>query len=291
MEVAVDDQDTIIQDPRIGELIGERNQLSHDQINAIGRYQRDHKVRFGSAAIALGMANHEDVLWALSQQFNYSYGAQAGRNFGPELIVAADPFSDEAEVFRGVRSRLVDELRNENGIGASVAITSPAVGDGKTLFAANLSVAFSQLGGRTLIVDADLRTGRLHTLFGQPSSAGLSTMLTGRANASASALYPVEGLSNLFLLPVGTVPPNPLELVQSAHFLMLMRELRTRFNYIVVDTPAATHGSDARVIAGACDASLVLARKGASRMSQVQALLDGIRRGRSIMSGVVLNNF
>ena len=144
--------------------------------------------------------------------------------------------------------------------------SAPSSGDGKTFFAANLAVALAQLGGRTLLVDADMRGPRQHEVFGIENDRR-ACRASCRAVPSRSVIQQVAGLPSLFVLPVGITPPNPLELVERPAFGLLMRELLSKFDHVVVDTPAAVFGADAAVIAARCGAALVIARKGRSRAS------------------------
>ena len=146
-----------------------------------------------------------------------------------------------------------------------------------------------QLGGRTLVIDADLRTPRLHRVFDVDNSVGLSTILSGRSEASVIQRAP--HLPSLFVLPAGAVPPNPLELVQRPAFGLLVHELMGKFDHVVVDTPAAVHGADARVIAAKCGAVLVLARGRRSRVKRLQALVHALDNGPALMAGVVVNDY
>jgi protein-tyrosine kinase len=272
----------------IGDLIRQARGLTQGQVEQILTYQREHRLHFGEAAIAMKLATRDDVLWALSQQFHYPY-ATAGEvpALNEELITAIDPFSDESELFRDVRSQLLMGVLAAEPPRCAVAVLSPNVGDGKSFFAANLAIAFSQLGGRTLLVDADMRTPRLHELFGVTPRAGLSSILAGRAEADV--IHELSALPGLFLLPVGTVPPNPLELVQRPTFTLLMQEICTKFDYVIVDTPAASHGADARVLAAKCGAALVIGRRGTTRMDGIQSLVHQVNKTHARFAGVIIN--
>ena len=276
-------------DRAIGAIIAEQRELSPDQIERILAYQRERGLRFGEAAIALGFASTDDVLYALSQQFHYPYAAEEQRLASPELIALNQPFSAQAEAFRAVRSQLTMRLANEVGERRAIAVVSPEGQDGKTFFSANLAITLAQLGGRTLLVDADLRGPRQHEVFGIDNSVGLSGVLSGRTEAKV--IQPVTGVSNLFVLPVGITPPNPLELVERPAFGLLMRELLSKFEHVVVDTPAAIYGSDAAVIAARCGAALVIARQGRSRLSELQDLVATLSEGPARLAGVVMNEF
>jgi len=272
----------------IGEIIRRRKSLTEAQVEQVLMYQRKHGVRFGEAAIALKLATHDDVMQALSVQFDYPHSSFQEEPCPPELVTAARPFSDQAEIFRDLRSQLLMGVLGPDQPRRALAVISPNVGDGKSYVAANLAVSLSQLGANTLIVDADLRSPRLHALFGVPSSAGLSGMLSGRGN---NEVFSVAGLPSLFVLPAGATPPNPLELIERPAFGLLVHELLTRFDHVVVDTPAAALGSDARVIANKCGATLVLARRGATRTKALRSLLQALHKGPSELAGITVNNY
>lgn len=277
----------------IGEIIRQANNLSPEQIEEILSYQRKNGVRFGEAAVALGHANSDDVLWALAQQFHYPYDTESdiSKALPSELVVATQPFSTRAESFRTMRSHLIMRMYSDPiAPRKALAIVSPNAGDGKSYFAANIAAAFSQLSGRTLLIDADMRNPRQHELFRlNNGSAGLSAILSGRA--ASNVIQPVKQLPSLFVLPVGTVPPNPLELVERPAFGLLIRELLTKFDRVIVDTPASSLGSDGAVIAAKCGASLLIARQDHSRVDDLRRMIETSNIGTSKIVGTVVNEF
>jgi polysaccharide biosynthesis transport protein len=278
-------------DRSIGELIAASCKLKPEQVEAILAQQRKTGARFGEAAIELGLASTGDVLYALAQQYHYPHAAQAQRRLSPELVTLNEPFSALSESFRAIRSQVMKRVFNDrSGPRRALAVVSPNAGDGKSFFAANLAVTLAQLGGRTLLIDADLRGPRQHEVFNLSNPVGLEGILSGRADSHA--VQPVPGVPGLFLLPVANPPPNPLELVERPAFGLLMRELTAQFDYVVVDTPAAEFGADAGVIAERCGASLMLARQDVSRIAAVdemavQLLDDTPPR----LAGVVVNRY
>lgn len=282
------DDDAPVLDRSIGDFIRRARQLSDAQIDEILAHQRQHGLRFGEAAIALKLASRDDVLWALSQQFHYPYAPGDGTSFNPELVAAVDPFNVQTEAIRGIRSQLMLGVMAPDQPRRALAVLSPNVGDGKSFFAANLAITFSQLGARTLLIDADMRTPRQHLLFGVPNESGLSSLLAGRTETSA--IHLVQDLPSMFVLPVGTLPPNPLELLQRPSFSLLLQELLTKFDHIVVDTPATTHGSDSRVVAAKCGVAMVVGRRGTSRMKAINTLINEVTRGSATFAGVVIND-
>lgn len=283
----VNDDGPAVADRSIGSIIAETRNLSAEQVEKILRHQRDKGIRFGEAAIALGYASADDVLFALSQQFHYPYAAEDRRKANPELVALNQPFGVQAESFRAIRSQVMMRLYNEGQERRAIAVVSPDAGDGKTFFAANLAITLAQLGGRTLLVDADMRGPRQHQVFGISNDAGLSGILSGRAEAKV--IQQVPGVPSLFVLPVGITPPNPLELVERPAFGLLMRELLSKFDQVVVDTPAAQYGSDSAVIAARCGAALVVARKDKAQVASLQDLVANLAETPTALAGVVFN--
>lgn len=278
-----------LHDRSIGDIIREAKGLSDEQVEKILAYQRQHGLRFGEAAVALRLATDDDVLFALAQQFHYPYAPENRRALNPELVTAARPFSQQSEAFRAIRSQVMMRIFNGEDQRRALAVVSANSGDGKTFFAANLAVVLSQLGGRTLAVDGDMRGPRLHEVFGVSATAGLSGLLSGRAESNV--IIQVPDLPSLFLLPVGITPPNPQELVERPAFGILMRELSIKFDHVIIDTPAAEFGADASVIASRAGAALVLARRGKSRMGQLQDLVANIADTQSKLAGVIMNEY
>lgn len=277
------------QDRHIGDLIRDARNLSAEEVEKVLRYQRERGVRFGEAAVALGLASPEDVLNALAHQFHYPLASAERRDASPELVTLSQPFSVQAEAVRAVRSQIAMRWNKPDAPRQAMAIISPDSGDGKTYFAANLAVSLAQLGGRTLVVDADLRNPRQHEVFRVSNAVGLSTLLSGRAEHQV--IQAVDGVAGLFVLPCGPIPPNPLELVERPAFGLLMRELVAKFDHVVIDTAAASLGADACVVAAKCGAALVLTRKHGNKISALQDLVASLAGSSAQLLGAVVNDF
>ena len=290
---AADATDPQLQDRTIGEIFRQEQGLTSSQLAEIKLYQAEHGVRFGEAAVALGLVQRDDVVRALSQQFQYPYSpAQSHGPINDELVMANAPFSDEVECFRDLRTQLLMGVLSPTHGRRALAVVSPEVGDGKTFILSNLAVAFSQLRGRTLLVDGDMRNPRLHKVFNIDNTHGLSSILSGRIQGGdINVIRPVAELPNLYMLPVGAVPPNPLELVHQAGFDLLIQELLTKFDTVLVDTPAAVHGSDCRIIASKCGAALIISRKDKTHTERLQALVSQLSKGPTMLAGVMFNSF
>jgi receptor protein-tyrosine kinase len=225
------------------------------------------------------------VAQALARQFGYACTSVEAAPHLAELAAAVDPHGDKAEVFRDLRAQVM--LRPGGAEPSALAIVSPESGDGRTHIAANLAVVFSQMGQRTVLVDANLRAPRLHTLFDLPPRPGLTAILADRQ--LAGGLDRVALLPNLHVLQVGAPPPNPQELVQRDTFRVLLRELTRKFDRVIVDTPAAQGTADARVIAAACAQALVIGRRDHSTARHLRELVEGLRARQVDLVGVVMN--
>lgn len=271
----------------IGELIQDARNLSADDLDRIGRYQRENDMRFGEAAIALGLADTEDVLQALAQQFKYAYADEESRKSAPELVMLNQPFGHQAEAFRAIRSQILMRTQGDKGTRRPLAVVSHDTGDGKTFFCANLAVALAQLGGKVVVIDADMRGARLDQVFGVPGGVGLSGVLSGRGGKGV--VKSVPGIPNLYVIPVGVQPPNPLELVEGPSFGMLLREVSIKFDHVIVDTPAGCFGSDGVVIASRCGSALVISRKDANKVARLQELVGSLQAGQVRLAGVIMN--
>lgn len=281
--------DVVVTDRPIGSILTETKRLAPGQIDTVLDYQRRKGLRFGEAAVALKLINDDDVLYALSQQFHYPYAPHTRRDLSGELVAAMQPFSDQAEAFRALRSQLMMRMYLPGATPRALAVVSPERGDGKTFFAANLAIAMAQLGGRTLLIDANLRGPRLHQLFSITDGAGLSGVLSGRQQSNV--IHQIADLNTLFVLPVGVTPPNPLELVERPAFSRLLHELLGKFDHVIVDTPAAQRGSDAGVIAARCGAALVVARRHQSRLGALHQLVSRLKDSPAQLAGLVMNEY
>jgi protein-tyrosine kinase len=280
---------TTLHDRSIGEIISRTNQLAHEQVEKILVYQKETGLRFGEAAVALGFVSNDDVLFALAQQFHYPYSPVDRQKLNPELVTAAQPFSKQAEAFRAIRGQVLQRAFQENGPKTALAVISANTADGKTFFAANLAIVLAQLGGRVLLVDGDMRGPRQHEVFGVENSLGLSGVLSGRAEQQV--IRQIPDLPSLYLLPGGAIPPNPIELVERPAFGLLVKELVGKFDYVLVDTPAAVYGADASAIAMKCGAALCLARQGQSKIRGLQDLMATISAGSVKLAGVIMNEY
>jgi protein-tyrosine kinase len=272
----------------IGAILQAAHSLSAEQVQSILHYQRKKNVRFGEAAVALGILKRDEVIWALAQQFNYPYAPKGAIELAPELVTASAPFTEQAEFFRDIRSQLIGNIFTGD-IPNTLAVTSADIGDGKSYFAGNLAVAFAQLGARTLLIDADMRTPVQQDMFQVDSPTGLSSMLSGRTERPG--LRPCPALPSLYILPVGVTPPNPIELLERPLFGLMLKELSAKFDHVVIDTPAMAHGADGLIVAARAGATLTIVRQGTTRKPDLDRLVARIEASPTRFAGVVVNAF
>lgn len=273
----------------IGSILIQTGRLSQESVERILQFQRERGLRFGDAAIELGLLTQADVEFALSCQFDHSYLTHGQSSVHSSVVTAYAPHSPQAQAIGALRTQLMLGWYDNEASEKSLAIVSAERGEGRSFIAANLAVAFSQLGLKTLLIDADMRTPRQHVLFGLDNRVGLSSMLSGRGGGVT--IRPIEGLYNLSVLPTGALPPNPLELLARPLFPQLLGELEREFEIILIDSPPSTEFPDAQTIAVRAAATLIVARKNASRMWKVRGVSDTISHASATVIGTVLNDF
>ncbi len=274
-------------DRSIGKILLDAGKLKPGDAERALRLSKEKSIRFGAACLQLKLVSQADIDNALSRQFDYPYLHPGEANMSEELVAAYQPFSKQVEALRALRTQLL--LRWFTPERKVLAIVSPSRGDGRSYLAANLAIVFSQLGERTLLIDADMRDARQHELFGLPNQYGLSALLTGRMNGAGIAR--VNHFANLSVIPAGATPPNPLELVSRAEFKDVLAHESSNFDVILIDTPAAATSSDAQAIAARAGGALVVAREDRSRVEAISRLTASIQSTHAEIVGCVLNRF
>lgn len=272
----------------IGVILIDSGRLTADNAERILRLQKAQGMRFGDAAIELGLLTEDDIRFALSSQFDYPYLPLGDNSLSHELVAAYKPSSPVVEQLRALRSQLMLRWFDAEAQRKALAIVSPGAGEGRSFIAANLAIVFSQLGERTLLIDADLRTPRQHELFKLGNNAGLSGLLAGRANADAVVRVP--SLLGLSVLPAGAIPPNPQELLGRPAFIETLLSLSRDFDVVIIDTPAASAYADAQTIAVRAGAALMLARKNRSSLPDMAQIAGSLQQSGATLLGSVLND-
>lgn len=271
----------------IGAILVERGSLAPHDAERIVRLQQERGLRFGDAAIMLGLLTIDDIRQALSHQFDYPYLPLGDTTLDPSLVAAYQPFGPSGEDLRALRSQLLLRWFDTGANRRTLAIVSPGTGEGRSYIAANLAIVLSQLGERTLVVDADLRNPCQHRLFKLANQAGLSDMLSGRCETGA--VVPIAALRGLSVLPAGALPPNPQELLGRPGFAALLRKLREQFDVIILDTPAACEFADAHTAAKRAEGAVLVARQHVSSLTRADELARNLQQYGISVVGTVLN--
>jgi succinoglycan biosynthesis transport protein ExoP len=205
-----------------------------------------------------------------------------------ELVAQHLPKSQISEAFRALRTSIL--LSQANHPPQVILVTSALPREGKTTAAANLAVTLAQLGDRTVIVDADLRkpgVGRLLNLAGG-KYAGLSSYLAGVSSLDLVCV-PHPTIPNLVAIPTGPLPPNPADLLSSYKLADGIAELRTKFKFIVIDSPPVMAATDAVILSVQTDGVLLVVRSGETPKEAFTRTRDLLNSVKCRILGVVLN--
>lgn len=270
----------------IGGLLLDAGKITLAGAERILRLQKERGMLFGEAAKALGLITERDIQQVLAQQFDFPFLANNKSGLSFELIAAYKPFSEQVETLRTVRSQLMLRWFIDNR--KTLAIVSPINNEGRSFFAANLAIVFSQLGERTLLIDADLRQPRQHKLFNLEGKLGLSNLLAERADLSV--ITQIQGFRDLSVLPAGTIPPNPLELI-GRRLEPCLQQLAAEYDVILLDTPAGSQGTDAQLLAAKAGGVLLLARQHKTRLLKLESMKNALENAGTVIVGAIINDF
>jgi exopolysaccharide transport family protein len=203
-----------------------------------------------------------------------------------ELVTQVRPQSQMAESYRALRTSLL--LSNLGAPPKVIMVTSALPQEGKTTTSINCAVVLAQKGVRVLLIDADLRRPSIHKTLGMGPRSGLSNVLTGSATLQQTITRsPV--LPSLSVLPAGTPPPNPAELLASPNMRDVLEELRGQYDHIVVDTPPTLSVTDAVVLSPRADAIVLVIRSGQTTKQALRRSRDILMQVNAKVSGVLLN--
>jgi chain length determinant protein tyrosine kinase EpsG len=273
-------------DSSMGMLLQGAGKLSAEGAERVLRMQKELGIRFGEAAVRLGLVTEADIAQALARQFAYPYLLKGESALAPTLVAAFEPFSAQVEALRAIRSQLMLRWFGRGRRALAIVGVDPA--DGVSIFASNLAVVFSQLGEQTLLVDANLRSPRQHEVFALNPRQGLSDVLAGRAGLDVIARVP--SFVDLSVLPAGTVPPNPQELLSREAFRNLNGELESRYDVVLYDVAPFASGVDAMAVAGHAGGVLLVARKDHTRMAALAQMAGQlVEAGAEVVGSAVVD--
>lgn len=272
-------------DSSVGGLLIQAGKIKPHDVERILDLQAQKGLRFGEAAVRLGLVTDADIQNALSLQFDYPLVGSDKSAFSEELVAACAPFSKEVESLRALRTQLL--LRWFGQGNQAMSIAGAIGGEGASWLAANLAIVFAQQGKRTLLIDADLRQPRQHQLFKLDNGVGLSDMIAGRADASA--IRQISAFPSLSFLSAGTQAPNPTELLARPTFGQLIDTFRKQFDIILLDTTPAIPLADCQIVAAQAHGVLITTRRNVSKLGPVAALKDMVAAaGASVVGAIVV---
>lgn len=215
-------------------------------------------------------------------------GDEDSRN-NSELLINTDSRSSLAEAYRQLRTSIL--LSTAGHAPKSLLVTSSLPSEGKTTTAINTAISLAQTGAKVLIIDADMRRPRLHTVFNISNADGLSTILSSDLTESEIiGVIQKDELAKLHLLPSGPVPPNPAELLGSEQMANLLNLLQNNFTHVVVDSPPIASFTDGVLIASMVDGVILVVNSGKSSRQVVRRSRQLLQDIGAKIFGVVLNN-
>ncbi len=189
------------------------------------------------------------------------------------------------EAYKSLRTNLRFTLRNEGC--KKLIVCSPVPEDGKSTTSTNLAITIAQGNHRVLLIDCDLRKGRLHSFFHVKNSPGISDCLSGIVNI-ADVIYETSQ-TNLFLLPMGSIPPNPTELMSSDQMESLIKHLEKEYDYIIMDTPPINVVSDSLSLVKLADGVILVVREGKTSYANIESAISKYNFAKANVLGFTLN--
>lgn len=202
-----------------------------------------------------------------------------------ELINHLYPKFSIAEDYRTVRTSIL--FSHADSAPRTICFTSTLPQEGKTATVSNMAVSFSQLEGKVLLIDADLRKPRLHKVYKLRNNIGLSSFLTG--NNSFDEVVQLTGVENVWAVPSGPHPPNPAELLNSRRMRELLALVKDRFTFVLLDTPPVLAVIDPVIVSAMVDSTVFVVRAGKTARRPLARAVEEVRKSKADIIGVVFN--
>lgn len=209
-----------------------------------------------------------------------------------EIITYEDPKSPISEVFKTLRTN-IQFMNNKDGA-ISLLVTSTMPGEGKSWVTSNLGVAFAQSNKKVVIIDSDMRKGRIHSIFETKIFPGLSNYLSGidEANSKNKTIkdYIIKtDVDNLYIIPAGNVPPNPSELLSNEKMVEGLEELKQEFDVILFDSTPCMLVTDAVIISRIVDSTIIVSSHKSTKIENLKEVQKNIENVGGKIAGVVIN--
>ena len=204
-----------------------------------------------------------------------------------ELVVYSKPKSNISEDIRTIRTNLMFTSSQEDA--KVLLVTSSVPGEGKSFISSNLAAAFAQTGKSTLLIDSDLRLGRIHKIFGISNSKGLSNLLIEKNTIEFAEYIKKSSIDNLYVIPRGTVPPNPSELLNSNNTKRVIEFLRDKFDHIIFDGVPINGLPDSLIMASLVDRVIVVSSANYTKIDELNDTKKALEKIDAKIAGVVFN--
>lgn len=264
--------------------------LTDDEAAKVAAHQAERGNDFDQAALELGFIGVDELDRAREQLINsLALQADVRREVSSELIVLSDPVSAKAESIRLLRTQVIAQHIKPGR--RAIAFVAPVDGVGCSYLVANLAAALSQIGTKTLLVDANLRSPRIDQIFGLAANGpGLSSYLT-LAAARPERVVHANVLPSLSVITAGPPVARPQELLSSTRFRDGMNTLLREYDIALFDTPSAASCADALTIASVIGYSAIVARRDKTFVGDVATLAQQLASARSAVVGSILSEF
>ncbi len=210
-----------------------------------------------------------------------------------ELVAHQEPKSPISEIFRTLRTNI--QFMNTKGRLKSILITSTLPGEGKSWVSSNLAVTFAQAGKKVVLIDADMRKGRVYSIFGVSPKPGLSNYLSGVASNTEEASNDLADyiqeteIENLYVIAAGNVPPNPSELLVSEQMINLMERLKNLCDIIIFDGTPSQLVTDSLILARIVDSTVIVTASKATKKEDLRRVIKNIKNVGGRIAGVIVN--
>lgn len=208
-----------------------------------------------------------------------------------EIIIKQDPKSPISEIFRTLRTNL-QFMTSNKGL-KTLLVTSCVPGEGKSWVSANLVATFAQEGKKVVIVDSDMRKGRIHSIFEIDKKPGLSNYLSGVAEIEDKDnilnYIKESNIENVYVIPAGDVPPNPSELLVSDKMKELLQQLKAMFDLVIFDGTPCLLVTDSLILARQVDATVVVTAYKSTKLGEVEKIKKSIENVGGKIAGIIIN--
>lgn len=210
-----------------------------------------------------------------------------------ELVAYLDPKSPVSETFRTLRTNI--QFMNSNRRLKSLLITSTVPGEGKSWIASNLAITFAQAGKRVALIDADMRKGRIHSIFGVESVPGLSNYLSSYIDKDKQEVQDISkylrttSIENLYVIPAGNIPPNPSELLERRQMRMLIEQTKNKVDLLIIDGTPSKLVTDSVILSRLVDSTVIVSAHNQTKKDDLEKVIKEIKRVGGNIAGVVYN--